>query len=80
MAGNPTTEKVIPYALLGMTAVTGLVLLLPRFWVAGVDQIRARTPRPDRISKYFQHASWNALSDRFISTTPEEDSGKEVRI
>src|ERR1700681_1997458 len=25
MANNPTTEKVIPYALLGMTAVTGLV-------------------------------------------------------
>ena len=25
MAGNPTTEEVIPYALLGMTAVTGLV-------------------------------------------------------
>jgi uncharacterized membrane protein YoaK (UPF0700 family) len=25
MAGNPTTEKVVPYALLGMTAVTGLV-------------------------------------------------------
>src|SRR5689334_21895954 len=25
MASNPTTEKVIPYALLGMTAVTGLV-------------------------------------------------------
>src|ERR1700733_10827358 len=25
MAGNPTTEKVIPYALLGMTVVTGLV-------------------------------------------------------
>jgi hypothetical protein len=25
MAGNPTTEKVIPYALLGMTAVTGPV-------------------------------------------------------
>src|ERR1700731_4555411 len=25
MASGPTTEKVIPYALLGMTAVTGLV-------------------------------------------------------
>src|ERR1700746_3136365 len=25
MASSPTTEKVIPYALLGMTAVTGLV-------------------------------------------------------
>src|SRR5213596_692823 len=25
MASNPTTGKVIPYALLGMTAVTGLV-------------------------------------------------------
>jgi uncharacterized membrane protein YoaK (UPF0700 family) len=25
MANNPTTEKIIPYALLGMTAVTGLV-------------------------------------------------------
>jgi hypothetical protein len=25
MANSPTTEKVIPYALLGMTAVTGLV-------------------------------------------------------
>src|SRR6201981_1283472 len=25
MASNPTTEKVIPYALLAMTAVTGLV-------------------------------------------------------
>jgi uncharacterized membrane protein YoaK (UPF0700 family) len=25
MMSNPTTEKVIPYALLGMTAVTGLV-------------------------------------------------------
>jgi uncharacterized membrane protein YoaK (UPF0700 family) len=25
MAGSPTTEKVLPYALLGMTAVTGLV-------------------------------------------------------
>src|SRR4249920_1866760 len=25
MATSPTTEKVIPYALLGMTAVTGLV-------------------------------------------------------
>ena len=25
MASNPTTEKLIPYALLGMTAVTGLV-------------------------------------------------------
>src|ERR1700687_4499182 len=25
MASSPTTEKVLPYALLGMTAVTGLV-------------------------------------------------------
>jgi uncharacterized membrane protein YoaK (UPF0700 family) len=25
MVSSPTTEKVIPYALLGMTAVTGLV-------------------------------------------------------
>src|ERR1700722_20296265 len=25
MASSPTTEKVVPYALLGMTAVTGLV-------------------------------------------------------
>jgi hypothetical protein len=25
MASSPTTEEVIPYALLGMTAVTGLV-------------------------------------------------------
>src|SRR5271167_2407438 len=25
MASSPTTEKVIPYALLGMTAVTGLI-------------------------------------------------------
>src|SRR5260370_4206125 len=41
MASSPTTEKVIPYALLGMTAVTGIVdavscLSLGRFFTANM--------------------------------------------
>ncbi len=46
MASSPTTEKVIPYALLGMTAVTGLVdavsfLSLGRVFTANMRSLTA---------------------------------------
>jgi hypothetical protein len=46
MASSPTTEKVIPYALLGMTAVTGLVdavRFLSRLVVSGLSIARSLT-------------------------------------
>ena len=46
MASSPTTEKVIPYALLGMTAVTGLVdavSFLFRRVVSGLSIARSLT-------------------------------------
>jgi hypothetical protein len=46
MASSPTTEKVIPYALLGMTAVTGLVdavSFLSRLVVSGLSIARSLT-------------------------------------